>query len=379
VVGLSANSKRKPGAKVNNAVAQHCPRQLGFRMPAEWEAHAATWLTWPSSEDWPGKLDAVRWACCEFIDALVQTEPVRLIVGSAAAKAAALRKLERAGVDVERIEFFIARTDRSWARDNLPTFVVNRERTQLGAVKWKFNGWARYADHRLDERAGLSVAQTFGAPCWRPQLRGTKGRGRFFVLEGGAIDVDGAGTLLTTKRCLLGKPYARNPGASKSEVERILGEYVGAEHVIWLDDGIAGDDTSGHVDDFARFASVGTVVLAVETKRSDANYAPLQRARQQLARARDARGNALQIVELPMPRPLTYDGERLPASYANFYIFNESVVVPTFNDPNDRIALSILADVFEGRTVRGVHALDLVVGLGTLHCASQQQPWVAGS
>lgn len=342
-------------------------------MPAEWEPHDATWLTWPSSEDWPGKLDAVRWTYCEFIRALTLGERVKLIVGNAAVRRSATQRLERAGVDLDQIDFFVAPTDRTWARDNLPTLVINDDRTQIGAVKWRFNGWARYDDHHLDEQAGASVAESF-LKHWLPELTTSGGRKRRFVLEGGAIDVDGAGTLLTTRRCLLGKPYQRNPNVRQAEIERVLSDMLGVDHVIWLEDGIAGDDTAGHVDDFARFVSVGTVVVAKESKRGDPNYEPLKRAIADLRQARDARGKKLQVVELPMPRAVVYDGERLPASYANFYICNDRVLVPTFNDPNDRVALSILADLFEGREVCGIHAVDLVVGLGTLHCSSQQQP-----
>lgn len=349
------------------------PRELGFRMPAEWEPHAATWLAWPFSKDWPGKLETVRWVFTEIARHLAASERVRLIVESSAAKRSVASWLSRAHVDLAQIDFFVARTDRTWTRDNLPSFVVDRDRAQLGAVKWRFNGWARYANHRHDERAGLAIAEATADLVWQPKVK-LERRARRFVLEGGAIDVDGEGTLLTTRRCLLGSPHARNPGLGQAEVEAILGAHLDVERVIWLEDGISGDDTSGHVDDFARFVAPGVVVLSQEPNRADPNHAPLQRAHQALKRARDARGRKLTVVPLPMPGPVLHRGERLPASYANFYISNDSVLVPTFNDPNDRIALGVLAELFPKRTIRGIHALDLVLGLGTLHCSTQQEP-----
>ncbi len=351
------------------------PRKLGFRMPAEWEPHAATWLAWPHSEDWPGKLQSVRWVFCEMARCLTRNERVRLIVKDAADSQKVRSQLARANVELSQVDFFEAATDRTWTRDNLPQFVVDGARSALGAVKFEFNGWARYDDHELDEQAGCAVAKAYGKTTWFPK-RGPNLRSPRFVLEGGAIDVDGQGTLLTTRRCLLGSPYARNPGLDQTQVEATLREYLGAEHVIWLEDGVAGDDTSGHIDDFARFVGPGRVVVAEETHPNDDNYAPLCQAHEALSDARDASGRKLDVVKLPMPEPVYYDGERLPASYANFYIANSTVLVPTFNDPNDRVALGILAELFPDRTVVGIHATDLVVGLGTLHCSTQQEPAV---
>jgi len=352
--------------------APNTPAKLGYRMPAEWEPHEATWLTWPNSEDWPGKLQAIRWVFCEIARQLTKSEKVHLIVSGAANKRSAMHSLEQAHVNLDRVEFFTAATDRTWTRDNLPQFVINQSGTDVAAVKWRFNGWARYPDHKKDEAAGLSVAKAAGR-YWLPSAANGS-RKRRVVLEGGAIDVDGEGTLLTTRRCLLGSPFRRNPGLDRVAMERLLRSYLGVRKVIWLQDGIAGDDTSGHVDDFARFVGPGCVVLPAETERSDENHTILQQARRRLGRVRDARGRGLQLVELPMPKPLWFDGERLPASYANFYIANDRVLVPTFNDPNDRIALDILAHAFANREICPIHSVDLVLGLGTIHCSTQQQP-----
>lgn len=347
-------------------------------MPAEWEPHAATWLTWPCSEDWPGKLQTVRWVFCEIVRLLVRNERVNLVVQDEAVEQAAAAALSDAGVDVERVTFFRARTDRTWARDNLPSFVVQRRQQKLGAVKWRFNGWARYPDHELDEAAGMAIAEasvkrTSGA-LFVPRVNATEGARRF-VLEGGAIDVDGEGTVLTTRRCLLGAPHQRNPGLGVTEVESILKEYLGVSQVLWVEDGIAGDDTSGHIDDFARFVAPGKVVVCQST-RGDREAELLRSAFEELSAARDAAGRKLDIATLPMPEPVYYMGEQLPASYANFYIANHTVLVPVFNDAADYRALGVIGELFPDREVVGVYARDLVVGLGTLHCSTQQEPLV---
>lgn len=342
-------------------------------MPAEWAPHAATWLTWPCSDDWPGKLEAVRWTFCELTRALTRGERVRMIVAEEAAVPMVQSWLGRADVELSRVDFFVAPTDRTWTRDNLPLFVVNTDATALGAVKFRFNGWARYDDHQLDDAAGVRVATHYGNPTWQPEVA-VASHPRRFVLEGGSIDVDGQGTLLTTRACLLGTRFPRNPGLDQASVEMVLRDYLGVEKILWLDQGIAGDDTSGHIDDFARFVAPGKVVVARERDPKDDNHAPLERAAEALSSMTDARGRRLEVIALPMPAPRRFDGERLPASYANFYIANGCVLVPTFNDPNDRIALGILAELFPDREVCGVHAVDLVVGLGTLHCSTQQEP-----
>jgi agmatine deiminase len=342
-------------------------------MPAEWEPHAATWLVWPTSRDWPGKLAAVRWVYSEFIRLLTAFERVRLIVKDTRTRQAASTTLRAAGVDVTRVDFLLSKTNRTWARDSLPLFVTRLGDSVLGAVKWRFNGWARYRDFLLDDAAGKRVAKTAADVQWQPHAS-VDAKDFHVVLEGGSVDVDGAGTLLTTRRCLLGSPCTRNPGLTQQDLEALLLNYLGASKVLWLSDGIAGDDTSGHVDDFARFVSKGRVVVAAEANSKDDNYVPLKVAKEELESFRDAQGKKLDVIPLPMPSPVVYRGERLPASYANFYVANEQVLVPTFNDPNDRIALGILAELFPGRRVVGIHATELVVGLGTLHCSSQQEP-----
>ena len=240
-------------------------------------------------------------------------------------------------------------------------------------MKWRFNGWARYPNYRADDAAGQRIAKHLGVPTFFPEAM-IGGRRTRVVLEGGAIDVDGEGTLLATEQCLLTGKQARNRALGKTGTEAVLREYLGAEKVIWLGAGIAGDDTGGHVDDFARFAAPGVVLLAEEKNRKDPNYRPLRQAAERLRRARDAKGRKLEIIRLPMPQPVMFAGERLPASYANFYIGTGAVLVPTFNDPNDRVALGILGELFPKRRVVGIHSTDFVLGLGTIHCSTQQEP-----
>lgn len=345
-------------------------------MPAEWEPHAATWLAWPHEPtDWPGKFEAVPWVFAEIARHLQEGERIRLIVRDRAERARASRVLSQSGVSLRRVDFVTAPTDRSWTRDFLPLGVVKgRGKSRaVAAVKWRFNGWARYPDHVTDERTGLFIAKRLGVPVFRPAAA-VRGRLAPVVLEGGAIDVDGEGTLLATEQCLLTGRQARNRALGQAGTEAVLRAYLGAERVLWLGEGIAGDDTGGHVDDFARFVAPGVVVLAEEKSRRDPNYRPLQEAAERLRGARDARGRRIEIIRLPMPRPVLFAGERLPASYANFYIGTGAVLVPTFNDPNDRIALGMLGELFAGRTVVGIHATDFVLGLGTIHCSTQQEP-----
>jgi agmatine deiminase len=354
------------------------PFSLGYRMPAEWEPHAATWLAWPHEpSDWPGKFEAVPWVLAEMARHLQDAERIRLIVRDRTERTRAARALSASGVLLRRVDFVIAATDRSWTRDFLPLGVVRASgrRRELAAVKWRFNGWARYKNHAADEAAGQRVARQLRVPVFHPEAR-VAGRRMRVVLEGGAIDVDGEGTLLATEQCLLSGPQARNRALGRAGTETVLRDYLGAEQVLWLGRGIAGDDTGGHVDDFARFVAPGRIVLAEERNSRDPNYRPLHAARERLSGARDARGRRLEVVPLPMPSPVVFDGERLPASYANFYIGTGAVLVPTFNDPNDRLALGILADLFPTRTVVGIHSTDFVLGLGTIHCSTQQEPLV---
>lgn len=352
------------------------PRELGYRMPAEWEPHAATFLAWPHKRgDWPGKADAIPWAFAEMARELARVERVRVLVRDSKEQRLGASVFGRAGVDLAQVDWVKADTNRSWTRDSLPNFVVagSGARRKLGAVKWRFDGWNRYPDHRLDDAAGVHVATTFASTAWLPEVA-IRGRARRITLEGGSIDVDGQGTLLTTEECLLTGKRARHRALGRAGSERLLGEYLGISKVIWLSDGIAGDDTSGHIDDFARFVTPKLVVVCSEPRRTDKNHKRLAKAQEVLRGARNARNEKIEVVPLPMPEPVTYGGVQLPASYANFYIANELLLVPTFNDPNDRVALGILSELFRGRRAVGIHARDLVLGLGTLHCSTQQEP-----
>lgn len=340
-----------------------------LRMPAEWEPHAATWIAWPHrTSDWPGRFAAIRWVYAEIVRHLHQSELVCIEVQDAAHRDEAKRLLRRYGVDLARVQFLPIPTNRSWTRDHGPTFVRDPER-QLHIIDWHFNGWAKYPDWELDDAVPARIAQRLGYPHHRPSVRG-----RRVVLEGGSIDVNGAGLLLTTEECLLSDVQARNPDLSRDELQEVLRQYLGAEKVLWLGRGIAGDDTHGHIDDLARFVGPRTVVLAVEHNPHDENYQPTQENRERLQGMTDQAGQRLEVIELPMPQPVVYAKQRLPASYANFYIANDRVLVPTFNDPADRVALGILADLFPDRLVVGINCTDLVWGLGTLHCMTQQQP-----
>ena len=339
-------------------------------MPAEWEAHEATWLAWPhNNRDWPGKFGAVGWVYVEIVRLLHRHERVCIVVEDAKREARARRQLDKAGVDSARVEFFRFATDRSWLRDSGPTFVVAGE--EASTICWRFNAWARYSNWNRDRRVNSKIASAAGATAREP-----KWAGRTVVLEGGAIDVNGLGTLLTTEECLLGGDRPRNPGMTREDYEQLFAKQLGVRHVLWLWRGIAGDDTGGHVDDLARFVGPRTVVAAVETDRGDINHGALQENLRRLREMADQDGRPLEVVELPMPRPLYFDGCRLPASYANFYIANGLVLAPTFNDPNDRIALATIEALFPDREVCGIHAVDFAWGFGTIHCATQQQPHV---
>lgn len=352
------------------------PDQLEFRMPAEWERHRGTWVIAPKkASDWLGKLEPMRWAMSEMVRQLTRGERVFCLVDDRPSERATKAMWQRAGVPLTQVDFVLAPTDRSWARDSLPTFVVAKRagQNQLGAVKWRFDGWNRYPDHQLDDRAGITVAQQATSRVWFPEVT-VRGRTRRVTLEGGSIDVDGVGTLLTTEECLLTSQRARHRSLGQRGSEALFARYLGVKKTIWLERGIVGDDTSGHVDDFARFVGNQRVVLATESRQRDPNHRILAAARERLRGARDALGRRLEVIPLPMPEPVFFRGVRLPASYANFYIGNECVVVPTFNDVADRLALGILGELFPERRVVGIHALDWVVGLGTLHCSTQQQP-----
>jgi agmatine deiminase len=344
----------------------------GWRMPAEWHPHEATWLGWPHNlSDWPGRFAPIPWVYAEIVRKLAEGERVRILVPTREQEAKARRVLRRVGADSERIEFFRWPTDRSWTRDFGPICVRREEpNPEVAIARFRFNGWAKYPDHRRDDQVAERAARALAL-----RLRRVVHRGRPVVLEGGAIDVDGAGTIVTTEECLL-DPFVqvRNPGFRRSDYEQVFADALGATQTVWLARGIAGDDTHGHVDDLCRFASARTLVLCCERDGADPNHRALAENRERLEQARLADGSKPELVELPMPRPLVFDGRRLPASYANFYVANACVLVPTFNDPADRVALGTLAELFGDRPVVGIHAVELVWGLGTLHCLTQQQP-----
>ena len=343
----------------------------GCRMPAEWEPHEATWIAWPhNKDDWPGKFGPIPWVYAEIVRHLHQSETVRILVNGQIGERTARRVLEQVPLDWDRIAFLPVRTDRVWTRDYLP-IVVFQEGGMPCWIKWQFNGWAKYPNWQRDNAAGLRVgAYVRPAPCYGPTFE----NGKEVVLEGGSIDVNGAGLLLTTEECLLSDVQQRNPGATPQDYEQVFAKYLGIRKVLWLGRGIAGDDTHGHVDDLARFTGPRTVVTVVEEDKGDPNYEPLRENLERLRGMTDLEGRPLEIATLPMPAEVKFQGQRLPASYANFYIANDRVLVPTFNDPNDRRALGILANLFPDRQVVGIHAVDLVWGLGTLHCLTQQQP-----
>jgi len=335
------------------------PCALGFRMPAEWEPHEATWIAWPhETSDWPGKFAAIPWLYGEIVRHLALVERVRILVQHADAERRVRGILKKCHANLDAVEFFHHPTNRSWTSDYCPLFVKNST-GETGVTHWRFNGWAKYDNFEHDARVPEFLASRLNLRRWQPDL----------VLEGGSIDVNGAGKLLTTEECLLSEVQARNPGHSRRELEGAFRDYLGVDDVIWLGQGIAGDDTHGHVDDLARFTARDNVVTVVEPDKSDVNHEPLKDNLGRLRARKD-----LRVATLPMPEPVYFAGQRLPASYANFYVANGLVLVPTFMDPNDAAALRTLQRLFPDRAVVGIACRDLVLGLGTLHCMTQQQP-----
>jgi agmatine deiminase len=411
------------------------PAALGYRMPAEWEPHAATWLAWPHYKgDWPGKFEPIPWVYAEIIRNLAKHERVELIVNNAVAARQARRVLERGDALSVNIRFHRWPSNRIWMRDSGCIFLSRSQKDRVGpglrpgqaeqssaallspsenreghdfsranrpqkkawalapdgaslALKFRFNAWAKYSNWRYDEKIGSLMAHTksptsrekgareLGYPIRmhpievQPLSSGTR-----IVLEGGSIDVNGAGTVLTTEECLLSKLQERNPHMARVHYEKAFADYLGAPHTIWLGRGIFGDDTHGHVDDLTRFVSKDTVITMVEPDSKDVNHAPLRANLRRLQSARDQNGRQLTVVELPMPQPVVFEGRRLPASYANFYIANGVVLAPVFNRPNDRIALNTLAQVFPTREIVPIYSGDFIWGLGAMHCMTQQQP-----
>jgi agmatine deiminase len=344
-----------------------------FAMPAEWERHEATWLAWPhNTSDWPGRFGPIPWVYGEIIRRIAPAERVELLVNNAVHESKARRVLERVGAPLENVRFRRFPTNRIWTRDYGPIFVKSDRAVAI--ARFRFNAWAKYPDWHRDDRVPARASQSLRARLL-PVRAEVGGKKREVVLEGGSIDVNGAGTILTTEECLLDpEVQVRNPGLDRAGYQKVFADALGARHTIWLGRGIAGDDTHGHVDDLARFVDRRTIVLCEEKDGADANHRALAENRERLDGATLDDGSRPEVVRLPMPAPVVFDGRRLPASYANFYICNAAVLVPTFNDPNDRVALGVLAELVRDRPVIGIHAVDLVWGLGTLHCLSQQQP-----
>jgi agmatine deiminase len=370
----------------------------GFTMPAEWDRHEATWLAWPhNTSDWPSKFGPIPWVYGEIVRRVAAAERVELLVNSATHESKAHRVLEKVGANLANVRFRRFPTNRIWTRDYGPIFVLGTPKgfptppamgsggrsppaphaivkatRQLAIARFRFNAWAKYPDWRRDDRVPARAAKSM-----RVRLMPVKEAKREVVLEGGSIDVNGAGSILTTEECLLDpKIQVRNPGFDRAAYEKVFAGALGVRNTIWLGKGVAGDDTHGHVDDLARFVDRKTIVLCQEKDSGDDNHAPLRENRERLEGARLEDGTRPEVVALPMPAPVVFEGRRLPASYANFYICNAAVLVPTFNDPADREALGVLGELFRDRPVIGIHAVDLVWGLGTLHCLSQQQPAV---
>ena len=343
-------------------------------MPAEWAPHAATWIAWPhNAEDWPSKFQPIPWVYSEIVRHLSRVEDVNILMNDLAAEKRAMLLLRRAGANLARLHFHQWPTDRVWLRDSGPIFVKNAA-DELAITNWRFNAWAKYDNWRRDDQIPQHVAKLYAMTEFRPEVTLAAGEAHRLVLEGGSIDTNGAGILLTTEECLLSEVQQRNPGVSREQLEAAFAEYLGIEKTLWMHRGCAGDDTHGHIDDVTRFVAENTILTAVEKNTADENHLPLAENLDRLKSAKNLSGELFEVRELPMPNPVVFDGQRLPASYANFYIANDLVLVPTFNDCHDRLALNIIAECFPEREVIGIHAVDLVWGLGTLHCMTQQEP-----
>ncbi len=339
------------------------------RFPAEWEKQEGILLCFPhNGNDWPGKYEAIQWAFVEFIKKVATFEQVFLVVSDEKLKTKVLKMLETAVVQTSKVSFIIYKTNRSWMRDSGPIIVKNGNNRE--ALNFNFNGWAKYKNIQLDKLVPAKLSEFFNFPLTQVVYKGKP-----VIVEGGAIDTNGIGTLLTSEECLMHPNIqVRNPNFTKADYETVFKEYLGITNVIWLGDGIEGDDTHGHIDDLCRFVNEDTIITIVESNPKDNNYKPLQDNLRRLKNEKLQDGKAPKIIELPMPKRIDFDGIRLPASYANFLILNKCVLVPTFNDSNDRIALNILADCFPDREIIGISAIDLIWGFGTLHCLSQQIP-----
>ncbi|HEV3252560.1 MAG TPA: agmatine deiminase family protein [Puia sp.] len=343
------------------------PKQLGYYFPPEFAPHDATWLSWPHKRDsWPGKLRAVYPGYCQFVKELALNEKVCINVNNERMKSAALKLISAAGADLKNIEFFLHPTNDAWCRDHGPAFLINpAAKEKKIIVDWNYNAWGnKYPPFALDDIIPTLIAKHYNIPVYHPGI----------IMEGGSVDFNGKGTLVTSSDCLLNRN--RNPYLNREQIETYLREYYGVEQILWVTEGIAGDDTDGHIDDTVRFVNGDTVIATIEENKEDENYLPLQRNLTDLKKMRLLNGRQLDIVELPMPDKIIYKEQRLPASYANFYIANKTVIVPLFRSSKDEKALRILEGCFEGRKIVGIDSTDIIWGLGSFHCLSQQEPAV---
>ncbi|MES2650255.1 MAG: agmatine deiminase family protein [Bacteroidota bacterium] len=340
------------------------PKKQGYKFPPEWAKHEATWLSWPHKEEsWPGKIETIYEPYCQFIKIVAKGEKVRINVRNEAMKESAIAHLQKAEADLSQIEFYFNESNDAWCRDHGPAFVIKE--TEKAVVDWGYNAWGgKYPPFDLDDVIPTKIATHFNLPLFTPDI----------VMEGGSVEFNGAGTILTSTACLLNKN--RNPHLNKEQIETYLKEFYGAEQVLWVGDGIVGDDTDGHIDDITRFVNEDTVLTVVESNPLDENYLLLKENLEALKEMRLVDGRPLNIIELPMPSPVIHEDTRLPASYANFYIANAAVIVPTFRDVNDKIALEIIQNAFPDREVIGIDSTDIIWGLGSFHCLSQQEPLV---
>ncbi|WP_131535649.1 agmatine deiminase family protein [Pedobacter nototheniae] len=357
-------SQFPPRKEFNINQFDYSPKKQGYSFPAEWAKHEATWLSWPHKEaSWPGKIETIYKPYCEFIKAVAEGEKVRINVKDEEMKAFALAELDKVGADLNQIEFYFNETNDAWCRDHGPAFILNGNKKAI--VDWGYNAWGgKYPPFDLDDVVPTKIAMYFDLPLFLPDI----------VMEGGSVEFNGAGTVLTTTACLLNEN--RNPHLTKEQIEEYLTEYYGVEQVLWLGDGIVGDDTDGHIDDITRFVNEDTVLTVIESNPLDENHILLEENYESLKNMKLKDGRPLKIVKLPMPSPVIHEDTRLPASYANFYIANAAVIVPIFNDVNDQIALDIIQGCFPDRKVIGINSVDIIWGLGSFHCLSQQEPAV---
>lgn len=346
-------------------MTQPTPKQLGYYFPAEFHPHTATWLSWPHKEaSWPGKIHTIFPYYSLFVKYLADSEKVRINVADEAMKAFATGHLLQAGVNMQNVEFFFHPTNDAWCRDHGPAFLLNPAAEQKKAVvDWNYNAWGgKYPPFDQDDIIPTLIANHYRLPLFNPGI----------IMEGGSVEFNGKGTILTSTCCLLNEN--RNPHLGRGQVEEYLHQYYGADQVLWVEEGIVGDDTDGHIDDTIRFVNEDTVLTVIETDKQDENYEILQQNLKQLQQMRLLNGKQLNIVTLPMPDAVVFEDQRLPASYANFYISNKYVIVPTFRCKKDDEALRVIAECFKDREVVGIDSTEIIWGLGSFHCLSQQEP-----